>query len=48
MSVLRPEPDGVHFLPGPDLGLWPDDVLVVIGRENDLLRIQEGGEAPAR
>lgn len=41
ISVERPAPEGVHFLPGPDFRLQDGDILAVIGRENDLRRLQE-------
>ena len=45
ISVLRPEPEGMHFLPGPDFRLQAGDALLMIGREKDLQRVQEGAEA---
>jgi len=46
ISILRPEPEGMHFLPGPDVVLLPQDVLVMIGRETDLRQIQDKVEEP--
>jgi trk system potassium uptake protein TrkA len=44
ISVIRPEPEGMHFLPGPDFRLQADDALLMIGRDKDLQRIQQGTE----
>lgn len=47
ISVRRPEPQAVHFLPGPDFTLQSNDVLVLIGREDDLRRMEESGKTAA-
>lgn len=44
IAVQRPEPEGLQFLPGPDFRFRLGDVLIMIGREKDLLRVQERGE----
>jgi trk system potassium uptake protein TrkA len=41
ISILRPEPEGTHFLPGPEMQLLPDDVLFMIGTERDLREVQD-------
>jgi trk system potassium uptake protein TrkA len=43
ISVERAAPEAVHFLPGPDFRLQDGDIMVVIGREDDLRRLQESG-----
>jgi K+/H+ antiporter YhaU regulatory subunit KhtT len=35
------------FLPGPNLVIKPSDVLVVIGREKDLMGIKDWKKPPA-
>lgn len=47
IAVKKREGDGFDFLPGPDHVIAPDDVLVVIGRDSDILRMREkSGEDP--
>ncbi len=41
------KPEGLEFLPGPDSRMRMGDVLVMIGREKDLFRLQESGEEEA-
>ena len=45
IAVQRPEPEGMEFLPGPEFRVTSGDVLVMIGREKDLLRLQETAES---
>ncbi len=44
IAVQRPEPESLEFLPGPDYRVRLGDVLVMIGQEKDLLRLQEGAD----
>ncbi len=44
IAVHRVDPDDLEFLPGPDFRLAAGDVLVLIGRESDLARLQEARE----
>jgi trk system potassium uptake protein TrkA len=46
IAVHRADPDETEFLPGPDFRLRSGDVLVMIGHEEDLRRLQEA-EKPA-
>ena len=52
IAVHRIDPEDMEFLPGPDFRLRAGDVLVLIGRESDLARLQEirepGGQAETR
>ena len=41
IAVHQAEPGDLEFLPGPDYRVRIGDVLVMIGREKDLLRLQE-------
>jgi trk system potassium uptake protein TrkA len=47
LSVLRPEPEGMQFMPGPDFRLQLGDLLVIIGREDDLRRMQASQAIPS-
>ena len=44
IAVQRPEPDPLEFLPGPDFRVRLGDLLIMIGREKDLLKLQESAE----
>lgn len=46
IAVERPYPEATHFLPGPDFELLPGDRLVMLGREKDLIKLQEEHDAP--
>ncbi len=48
ISVIRPEPEGMQFMPGPDFRLRSGDVLVLIGCEKDLGRLQALSDTPPR
>jgi trk system potassium uptake protein TrkA len=41
LAVRRNGQGGVRFLPGPDYVVQPDDVLVVLGREENVMRLCE-------
>ena len=45
IAAERAKPGATEFLPGPDLRIRAGDVLVMIGREKDLLELQERSEA---
>jgi trk system potassium uptake protein TrkA len=45
IAVQRADPNDMEFLPGPDFRLSSGDVLVLIGREEDLNRLGEAAEA---
>jgi trk system potassium uptake protein TrkA len=44
IAVQRPMPESLEFLPGPDFRVRLGDVLVMIGREKDLIRLQESAQ----
>ena len=44
IAVQRPEPESMEFLPGPDYRVRLGDVLVMIGQEKDLLRLQDSAQ----
>ncbi|MBN1321728.1 MAG: TrkA family potassium uptake protein [Thermoleophilia bacterium] len=44
MAIRHGEPESMEFLPGPDSRARAGDVLVMIGREGDLLRLQRAGD----
>jgi trk system potassium uptake protein len=41
IAVKELVPPNFVFLPGPDFVVKPSDILVMIGREDDLLRLTE-------
>ena len=41
LAVRRLDAGETEFLPGPDFRLQVEDVLVMIGRENDLARVRQ-------
>ena len=45
IAVQRTDPNDMEFLPGPDFRLHSGDVLVLIGREDDLARLQQAGDS---
>jgi len=47
IAVKELVPENFVFLPGPDFVVKPSDILVTIGREDDLLRLTEEGAAKA-
>jgi len=44
MTIRHMKPDDIEFLPGSDSRVQMGDVLVMIGRERDLLRLQQTGD----
>jgi trk system potassium uptake protein TrkA len=45
IAVQRAGSEGMEFLPGPDFRVRQGDLLVMIGRDRDLLKLQETQEA---
>jgi trk system potassium uptake protein TrkA len=43
LAVRTPDTDDTQLLPGPNFRLEPNQVLLVIGREKDLTRLQDQG-----
>lgn len=41
LAIKRPDGEGFVFLPGPHVRIRSDDALVVIGREGDILHMQD-------
>ncbi|MBN1945741.1 MAG: TrkA family potassium uptake protein [Bradymonadales bacterium] len=48
IAIKRQDGATFIFLPGPDQVIEPGDILVMIGKENDILRIRDEPEAIAR
>jgi trk system potassium uptake protein TrkA len=44
IALKRPGGDSFEFLPGPDHVIDRTDVLVVIGRESDIIRMRQATE----
>ncbi|RJO68785.1 MAG: TrkA family potassium uptake protein [Myxococcales bacterium] len=47
IAIKQPDKQAFVFLPGPDYAIRPEDVLVMIGKEDDLLRVGKEESTPA-
>jgi len=43
IAVRRPGTEGLDFLPGPDFTIEKADILIMIGKGRDLIKLQESG-----